>query len=51
MIEEGTFPPQKKYGNPSKWWATQIEYFLLFQSWDEGGYQKPHKIFKYQTIN
>lgn len=35
MIENGKFPPQKRYGGSSKWWSTQIEYFLLFQSWNE----------------
>lgn len=35
MIDAGQFPPQKRYGGSSKWWSTQIEYFLVFQSWNE----------------
>ncbi len=40
MIEEGSFPPAKKYGNASKWWSTQIEYYLLFQRWNEQEWQE-----------
>lgn len=40
LIDKGDFPPAKKYGSASKWWSTQIEYFLLFQSWSEQEWSK-----------
>ena len=34
-IAEGNFPPPKKYGTASKWWKSQVHFFILFQRWDE----------------
>lgn len=39
LMKEGLFPESKKYHGSVRWWASQIDYYIRNEGWDDDGWK------------